>query len=119
MRIIIIISFLIFLGLLFATIQVPTLDNDKVKVVIKEVIDEAQVTPETESSVEEAAILIVDKLESAQRRRLKFLVSAYLVIWLVFMLYLLRLGKQQQILDRRISQFEEESVVNSEESVDI
>ena len=117
MRITIIVSSVIVLGLLFATIQVPTLDQDTVNQAIDEAISEINVDPEDKDIVEKAVFLTVEKLETGQRRRLKFLVSAYLVIWLVFMLYLLRLGKQQQTLDQRISQLEEETSIQTEETV--
>ena len=117
MRITIIVSFVIVLGLLFFTIQVPTLDQDKVKEAIDETISQIKVTPEDRNTLEKAVFLTVKELEKNQRRRLQFLVSAYLVIWLVFMLYLLRLGKQQQTLDQRISQLEEDTSIQNEETV--
>ena len=117
MRITIIVSSVIVLGLLFATIQVPTLDQDTVNQAIDEAISEINVDPEDKDIVEKAVFLTVEKLETGQRRRLKFLVSAYLVIWLVFMLYLLRLGKQQQTLEQRISQLEEDTSIENEETV--
>lgn len=117
MRITIIVSSVIVLGLLFATIQVPTLDQDTVNQDIDEAISEINVDPEDKDIVEKAVFLTVEKLETGQRRRLKFLVSAYLVIWLVFMLYLLRLGKQQQTLEQRISQLEEDTSIENEETV--
>ncbi len=116
MRIVILLSFLIVFSLLFLTIQVPTLDREKVEVVIKEAISESQVTAEDEDIVKQAVTLSIEKLESAQRTRLKYLVSAYLIIWLVFMLYLLRLGKQQQALDQRLAQLEQETSGGEEES---
>lgn len=109
MRIVIIVSFLIVVGLVFLAIQVPTLDQKKVDAAIKEAVSESEVTVEDENTVRQAVTLSIEKLESAQRKRLKYLVSAYLVIWLVFMLYLLRLGRQQQALDQRLTQLEQET----------
>ncbi len=117
MRIIIIISFLIVVGLVFSAIQVPTIHSKKVEEAIKEATSQSQVTPEDEDIVRQAVTLSVEKLESAQRTRLKYLVSAYLVIWLVFMLYLLRLGRQQQALDQRLAQLEQETSDNQDESM--
>ena len=117
MRITIIVSSVIVLGLLFASIQVPTLDQKFVNEALDEAISEIKVDPKDKNTVEKAVLLTVEKLETGQRRRLKFLVSAYLVIWLVFMLYLLRLGKQQQTLDHRISQLEEDTSIQNEETV--
>ncbi len=117
MRITIIVSFVIVLGLVFFTIQVPTLDQAKVNEAIDETMSQINVAPEDKAIVEKAVFLTVKELEHKQLRRLKFLVSAYLVIWLVFMLYLLRLGKQQQTLDQRISQLEEDTTIQNEETV--
>lgn len=109
MRIVIIVSFLIVIGLVFLAIQVPTLDQKKVDAAIKEAISVSQVTTEDENTVKKAVTLAVEELESAQHTRLKYLVSAYLVIWLVFMLYLVRLGRQQHVLDQRLAQLEQET----------
>ena len=117
MRITIIVCSVIVLGLLLATIQVPILDKATIDKAIKDVISEITVTPEEKETVEEAVLLTVRELEKGQRRRLMFLVSTYLIIWLVFMLYLLRMGKQQQSLDQRIAQLEQEAPLQSEESV--
>ncbi|RKU30792.1 hypothetical protein C6497_03700 [Candidatus Poribacteria bacterium] len=116
-RITIIVSFVIVLGLVVSAIQVPTVDQAKVNEAIEQTISQINVTPEYRNTLEKAVFTTVKTLEKNQRKRLRFLVSAYLVIWLVFMLYLLRLGKQQQTLDQRISQLEEETPVESEESV--
>lgn len=125
MRIVIIVSFVIVVGLVFLAIQVPTLDQKKIDTAIKEAISQSQVATEDEDTVRQAVTLSIEKLESAQQKRLKYLVSAYLVIWLVFMLYLVRLGKQQQALDQRLAQLEqdtsgsgEETMIDSHEPID-
>ncbi len=114
MRIVIIVSSLIVVYLVFSAIQVPTLDQEKIDEAVKEAISESQVTTEDEGTVKQAVNLSIEKLELAQRKRLKYLVSAYLVIWLVFMLYLLRLGRQQQALDQRLAQLERDTPNNQE-----
>ena len=118
MRIVIIVSFLIVVGLVFMAIQVPTLDSEKVDTVIKEALSTSQVTTADEDTVRQAVTLSIEKLESAQRTRLKYLLSAYLVIWLVFMLYLLRLGRQQQALDQRLAQLEHQTSDSQDESIE-
>ncbi len=118
MRIVIFLSFLIVIGFIFLAIQVPTLDSEKIDVAIKEAISESQVTTEDEDTVRQAVALSIEKLETAQRKRLKYLVSAYLVIWLVFMLYLLRLGRQQQALDQRLAQLEHQTSDSQDESIE-
>ncbi len=117
MRIVIIISFLIVVGLVFLAIQVPTIDSKKIDAAVKEAISESQVTTDDEDTVRQAVNLSIEKLELAQRKRLKYLVSAYLVIWLVFMLYLLRLGRQQQALDQRLAQLEHQTSDSQDESI--
>ena len=62
-----------------------------------------------EDVLEKAVQLSVAKLEKGQSRRLKYLASAYLVIWLVFVLYVLQLDRQQQELDKRLAQLEQDS----------
>ena len=71
-----------------------------------------------EDTVRAAVTLSIGELETKQRKRLKYLVSAYLVIWLVFMLYLVRLGRQQQALDQRLAQLEQESSDSQDESIE-
>lgn len=109
MRIVIIISFLIVIGLVFSAIQVPTIDIKKVDQAINDVNSISQVNIADEETLKKTVNLIVKELESDQRTRLKYLVSAYLVIWLVFMLYLLRLEQQQRTLDKRLSQLEQDT----------
>ena len=115
MRIIIIFSFLIVIALVFLAIQVPTLDEKKVDAAIMEAISASQVAMENQDTVKQAVTLTIENLEMAQQKRLKYLVSAYLVIWLVFMLYLVRLGKQQSKLDQRLSQLEQDTPNTEEE----
>lgn len=118
MRIVIVLSCLIVIGLLFSAIQVPIIDIAKVEEAINDVKSISQVNIADEETLKKTVNLIVKELESDQRTRLKYLVSAYLVIWLVFMLYLLRLGRQQQALDQRLAQLEQDTSDSQDESVD-
>jgi len=118
MRIVIVLSCLIVIGLLFLATQVPIIDIEKVEEAINDVKSMSQVNIADEETLKETVNLIVKELESDQRTRLKYLVSAYLVIWLVFMLYLLRLGRQQQALDQRLAQLEQETSDSQNKSVD-
>ena len=105
MKIIVVISFLVVLGLFFFATQVPiTLTDDEVAKAVSETSSEL---PVDEELLERAVKLSVEKLEQGQSTRLKYLAAAYFVIWLVFILYLLRLGQQQQELDKRLSQLEQ------------
>lgn len=107
MRLIILASFLILLAL-FLTTQIPvTLTSDEVFGAVSDAIAEAQVNVD-EDEVNAAVQLSVEKLETAQRNRLKYLAGAYFVVWLVFMLYVLRIGQRQKALDKRLSQLETE-----------
>ncbi len=118
MRIVIILSCLIVIGLLFSVIQVPTIDIAKVEEAINDVKSISQVNIADEDTLKKTVNLIVKKLEADQRTRLKYLVSAYLIIWLVFMLYLVRMGRQQQALDQRLSQLEQETPNSQDESIE-
>ena len=109
MRIVIVLSCLIVIGLVFSAMQVPTIDLAKVEEAINDVKSISQVNIADEDTLKKTVNLIVKELEADQRTRLKYLVSAYLVIWLVFMLYLVRMGKQQQSLDKRLSQLEQDT----------
>ena len=90
------IVFGIFFGL-FLFSQVPvTITQDEVSIAVSDAIDEtnAQVDEvEIEQLVTQKA---VGKLEARQKKRLKFLVSAYFIIWLIFSLYALHLAKMQK-----------------------
>ena len=109
MKIAVLVSFLAVLIVFFFVAQIPiTLTSDEVDKAVSEataasggMVDEALLT--------QAVQLSVEKLEKGQRTRLKYLASAYLVIWLVFILYVLQLERQQQELDKRLAQLEQES----------
>ncbi len=109
MRIVIVLSCLIVIALLFSAIQVPIIDISEIEKAINDVKSESQVNIEDEETLKKTVALVAKELESDQRTRLKYLVSAYMIIWLVFMLYLIRLGKQQRALDQRLSQLEQET----------
>ena len=106
MRIVIIISCVIVLVLLYLTMQVPKISEDKIQQAIDDGQSVSEVKNEDQKALQETVKKIVEQLENSQRTRLKYLVAAYLIIWLVFMLYLLRIGKQQQTLDQRLAQIE-------------
>ena len=109
MKIAVLVSFLVVLGLFIFATQVPvTLTEDEVAKAIGEASSESE-APVDEDLLAQAVQLSVEKLEKAQSTRLKYLVSAYLVIWLVFILYVLHLERMQQALDKRLAQLEQES----------
>ena len=106
MKIAVLVSFLAVLVLFFFVAQVPvTLTSDEVAKAVSEAVSESGVSVD-EVVLERAVQLSVAKLENGQRTRLKYLASAYLVIWLVFILYVLYLERQQQELDKRLAQLE-------------
>lgn len=109
MKIAVFVSFLAILGIFFFVAQVPvTLTPDEVAKAVSEATSESGVSVD-EEVLEQAVQLSIAKLEAGQRTRLKYLASAYLVIWLVFILYVLQLDRQQQALDKRLAQLEEAS----------
>ena len=102
------IAVLIVFGLVFGVFlfnQIPVaITQDEVSIVVSDAIAEtnAQVDEvEIEQLVTQKA---VEKLEDRQKKRLRFLVSAYFVIWLIFSLYALHLAKMQNQLHKRIEQ---------------
>ena len=117
MRIVIVLSCIIVLIFIFMTIQVPTIDVKKIEDAIKTVQSVSTERVQDEEVLKKTVISIVKQLEKDQQTRLKYLVSAYLVIWLVFMLYLVRVGKQQQVLDKRLAQIELEASNSQDEYV--
>ncbi len=124
MRIIIIIIFIGIFGL-FLIAQIPvTLTSNEVDAAVSDAIaqvenaaeDAGEAKPQIdEDEVTKTVELAVEQLESKQKRRLKFLFAAYLVIWLAIMLYVLRLGRQQSKLEQRLSQLEQTEPISQEE----
>ena len=114
MKIAVLVSFLMVLGVFIFATQVPiTLTEDEVAKAIGEASSESA-SPVDEDILAQAVQLSVAKLEKAQSTRLKYLASAYLVIWLVFILYVLHLERQQQALDKRLAQLEQDSEPDAE-----
>ena len=119
MRIIVVASFLVVLGLYIFATQVPVgiineknevskAFEDKISEAVSEAVSASEVLVD-EEVVEQAVKNSIMILEKGQRTRLKYLFAAYIVIWLVFMLYVLRLEQQQRILDQRLAQLEQTS----------
>ena len=114
MKIAVLVSSLVVLGLFIFATQVPiTLTEDEVAKAIGEASSESE-APVDEDILAQTVQLSVAKLEEAQSTRLKYLASAYFVIWLVFILYILNLERQQQKLDKRLAQLEQESESDTE-----
>lgn len=112
MKIAVLVSFLVVLGVFIFATQVPiTLTDDEVNKAVTEVSSEVEIAVD-EDLLAQVAQLFVAKLEKAQSTRLKYLASAYLVIWLVFILYVLHLERKQQELDKRLAQLEQETDEN-------
>ena len=124
MRIIIIITFIGIFGL-FLVVQIPVvITSNEVDTAVSDAIAQIENAAEEvgeakpqidEDEVTKAVELAVERLESKQKRRLKFLFAAYLVIWLAIMLYMLRLGRQQSKLEQRLSQLEQTEPISQEE----
>lgn len=102
---IVLVIFFIFFGV-FLSSQVPiTVTQDEVFSAIGDAIAETQAQVD-ETEVEQVVSKSIEKLEARQKRRLKFLVSAYFIIWLVFSLYVLRIAQTQTQLRQRLDQLE-------------
>jgi CcmD family protein len=100
----VLIVFALFFGL-FILSQIPVaITQDEISTAVSDAIAEtnAQVDEmEVEQLVAQKAI---EKLEARQKKRLKFLVSAYSILWLIFSLYALHLAKMQNQLRKRLEQ---------------
>ena len=117
MKIAVLASFVVVLALFIFATQVPVdITPEKVSGAVSEAISQSEV-PVDEEVVEQAVKNSITILEKGQRTRLKYLAAAYIVIWLVFMLYVLRLGQQQQALDQRLAQLEQTSEEQKNENV--
>ena len=103
----VLIVFGLFFGL-FMFSQIPVaITQDEVSTAVSDAIAEtnAQVDEmEIEQLVTQKA---VEKLEDRQKKRLKFLVSAYFIIWLIFSLYVLHLAKMQNQLRKQLEQLQD------------
>ena len=119
MRISVLASFVVVLTLFIFATQVPVdITPEKVSAAVSEAISQSEV-PVDEEIVEQAVKNSITILEKGQRTRLKYLAAAYIVIWLVFMLYVLRLGQQQQALDKRLAQLEQTSEREDEKNENV
>ena len=102
---IVLVIFFIFFGI-FLSSHVPIkVTQDEVFAAIDDAIAETQAQVD-ETEVEQVVSKSIEKLEARQKRRLKFLVAAYFIIWLVFSLYVLRIAQTQTQLRRRLDQLE-------------
>ncbi len=100
----VLIIFALFFGL-FIRSQIPVaITQDEVSTAVSDAIAETNVQVD-EMKVEQLVTQkAIEKLEARQKRRLKFLVSAYFIIWLIFSLYALHLAKMQNQLHKRLEQ---------------
>ncbi|HHZ89779.1 TPA: CcmD family protein [Candidatus Poribacteria bacterium] len=100
--------FVLFFGL-FVLGQTPvTITSDEISMALAESIDEvAGGMIVNEAKVEMLVKKSVAKLEQRQIKRLKYLVSAYFVIWLIFVVYTFRLVRVQAELLKRVELIEE------------
>ena len=102
---IVVLIFVVFLGI-FLTKQLPVaITQDEVLAAIDDAIAESQAHVD-EREVNKVVNKSIEKLEARQKRRLKFLVSAYFIIWLIFSLYALRTAQAQSRLRQRFDQLE-------------
>ena len=95
--------FILFFGL-FVFGDIPMIiTSDEVSMALGESIDEAVGIPiVNEAKVEMLVKQSVAKLEELQAKRLKYLVSAYFVIWLMFFVYTFWLVRVQAELLKRL-----------------
>lgn len=115
-KILVLASFLVILALFLFATQMPVgiiteegditePFKDKISEAVSEAISVSEVPVDT-AVVERAVALSIKILDDGQRTRLTYLFAAYIVIWLVFILYVFHLEQQQQRLDKRLAQLE-------------
>jgi CcmD family protein len=103
--IIAVIIFGISLGALYLS-QIPVvITDDEVFAAVDDAIAETNVQVD-EDEVKQAVDKSLQILERRQKNRLKYLVSAYFVLWLIFLLYALRLAQTQNRLQQRLDRLE-------------
>ncbi len=96
--------FALFFGL-FLFSQIPVaITQDEVSIAVSDAIAETNVQVDEVEIEQLVTQKAVEKLEARQKKRLKFLVSAYFIIWLIFGLYALHLAKMQNQLHKRVEQ---------------
>ena len=100
----VLIGFALVFGL-FMFSQIPVaITQDEVSIAVSDAIAETNAQVD-EMEIEQLVIQkAVEKLEDRQKRRLKFLISAYFIVWLIFGLYALHLAKTQNQLHKRLEQ---------------
>ena len=97
----VLIIFALFFGL-FILSQIPVaITQDEVFAAVSDAIAETNAIVD-ETEVEQVVNKALEKLAAPQKKRLKFLVSVYFVLWLIFSLYALRLAKMQAQLRKRL-----------------
>ena len=97
------IIFAIFFGV-FSFLKVPVkITDDEVLVAVNDAIAETNLEVD-KAEVQQAVNKSIEKLEARQSKRLRHLVSAYFVIWLIFILYTLRISQTQSQLRKRLDQ---------------
>ena len=103
--IIAVIIFGISLGALYLS-QVPVvIPEDDVLTAVGDAIAETNVRVD-EDEVKQTVDKSLEILERRQKNRLKYLVSAYFVLWLIFLLYAIRLARTQDRLQQRLERLE-------------
>lgn len=117
MKIVIIVCGLIVLVLFVFVVRVPvSLTIDEVSEAVSDAISKSNISVD-EDIVEQSVLQTVEILEKRQSKRIRYLASAYFVIWLVFMLYVVRVVQQQRKLDQRLSQLEQDTSGSQSEHI--
>ena len=101
-QIAVLVVFVVVFGL-FTRSQVPiSLTEDEILLAIDYAIAETDAVVDETEVLERVKEEVVGQLETRQKRRLKFLTAAYFIIWLIFILYALRLSQTQEQLRRQL-----------------
>ncbi|MDE0186533.1 MAG: CcmD family protein [Candidatus Poribacteria bacterium] len=103
--IIVLIIFALFFGL-FTFLKVPiAITQDEIVVAVSDAIAESNSTVDS-AEVQRVVEKSIENLEARQSKRLRYLVSAYFVIWLILILYTLRISHTQSQMRKRLDQLQ-------------
>ena len=100
----VLIVFAFFFGLSMFSQFPVTITQDEISTAVSDALAETDAQIDEMEVEQLVAQKAVEKLEDRQKRRLKFLVSAYFIIWLIFGLYALHLAKVQNQLSKQFEQ---------------
>ncbi len=103
--IVVAIIFGVFFGV-FTWSEVPVaITEDEVLAAVDDAIAETNLEVDR-AEVQQVVNKSIENLKARQSKRLKYLVSAYFIMWFIFIVYALRLSQTQSKLRKRLDQLQ-------------